>query len=359
MTTIGDYQLGGKIGKGGFAEVYSGTDTRTGERVAIKRLERSSFNPDEQIKREIQAFRKLDHQGVVGYKDHFITPRYVYICMELVSGGELYDYLEKATKFEEERARGYFRQLIEAVEYCHAVGLCHRDLKLENVLVAANGRLKITDFGFSKNMTRAAPKTVVGTALYVAPEVVLNNGEGYDGKGADTWSLGIILYLLTVGRFPFNRGHVGGVGPGMNSRQQDRFRTDNFRAPAHLSPPLVELLRQVLVADPGHRATIEQIKQHPWYTEDGRIPAAPAPIVTPSKAARSVSVEDSSASPAVAWDVLDSPKGDFEQPKEADEPQGFDGFGSDSDDEDDWSGCDVRNQPAGLLDQFSDALRFR
>lgn len=345
--TIGHYTLGGVLGKGGFASVRSGTDTRTGDRVAIKVLERSALNPDDRIRQEIRAFRRLQHRGIVSYKDHFVTPLHTYIVMELVTGGEIYDKLAAKGKFMEDQARTYFRELVEAVEYCHSVGLCHRDLKLENLLVAADGSLKITDFGFSKSMKKN-PKTVVGTALYVAPEVVLQEGSVYDGEAADTWSLGIILYLFAVGRFPFNRGHVGGVGPGMNTRQKDRFRTDNFRAPDHLSTDLEALLRRILCADPALRATIPEIKRSVWYTDGGRWQASSSPAKLPvDEASRDVSGEASGvASPTsgVAWEILDASSAEAallgEQGHDA-----FDGFDSDDSDSDldcDWDAVDVR-----------------
>lgn len=349
------------LGKGGFASVRAGTDTRTGERVAVKVIERNTLNPDERIKQEIRAFRRLQHRSIVRYRDHFVTPRHVYICMELVTGGEIYDKLEKCGKFPEDRAREYFRQLVEGVEYCHAAGLCHRDLKLENLLVHADGSLKITDFGFSKSFTKQNPKTVVGTALYVAPEVVLQEGSVYDGEAADTWSLGIILYLFTVGRFPFNRGHVGGVGPGMNMRQKDRFRTDNFRAPAHLSADLVELLRRVLCADPSRRATISEIKLSRWYTDDGRWPASspkkPTAVLADSDANSIVnSGVASQASPdgGVSWEILEAPAEAALLGAAEEQHQLFDGFDSDTDsdadaDRDDleWAAADIRTAPIG------------
>jgi len=345
MTTIGHYELGRVLGKGGFASVRAGTDTRTGERVAVKILERTTLNPDERIKQEIRAFRRLKHKGIVGYKDHFVTPGHVYICMELVTGGEIYDKLAAHGKFAEDKARKYFREVVESVEYCHKAGLCHRDLKLENVLVADDGSLKITDFGFSKVM-RHNPKSVVGTALYVAPEVVLDEGTVYSGEAADTWSLGIILYLFTVGRFPFNRGHVGGVGPGMATSQKDRFRTDNFRAPPHMSEELEKLLRRILCADPARRATIAEIKQSSWYTDGGKLPAeAPQSPPWSSRQRDSASTSDGTTSPngSVMWDILEGSQA-AEAELLGNPSAAFDAFDSDYDDDDadDWSSVDMR-----------------
>jgi serine/threonine protein kinase len=261
---IGGYRIGRELGKGGFASVRQGMH-EDGSAVAIKVIERGSLNPDDQIRREIRLCKALRHPNIVPYVTHFVTESNVYIVQELVEGGELYDQLEAAGRFDQPRARKCFAQLVEGVEYCHRAGVCHRDLKLENVLVAADGTVKITDFGFSKQFTNGSPKTVVGTALYVAPEVVLRDGMEYNGEASDVWSLGIILYLLTAGRFPFNRGHIGGVAPGMTLRSKEKFRNDNFRVPSHFSEDLTSLLRGILCADPTRRLTIADIRAHRWF----------------------------------------------------------------------------------------------
>ena len=356
---IGPYVLGKQLGSGGFASVREATHESTGERVAIKVIERSSLNPDGQIRSEISLCKKLAScDNIVRYKAHFVTEEAVYLALELVTGGELYDRLEQAGKFSEDKAREYFAQLLDGVEACHAVGVCHRDLKLENVLMDTDGSIKITDFGFSKLFTQGSPRTVVGTALYVAPEVVLQDGGEYSGVAADIWSLGIILYLLTVGRFPFNRGHIGGVAPGMSRSAKERFRNDNFRAMSHMSPPLVGLLRRVLCADPARRANIAEIRQHEWFTgvQDSGTPGgatrpgaavATSPASTPPRpptAARlhtgghvpPVEIEGEDA-PEVEWEVI-SPT--LKAPNSADpyssfRAGGFDDLDTESEEEED------------------------
>jgi len=272
MTTrVGPYRLDRTLGKGGFASVRLGIHD-DGSEDAIKIISRNALNPDQQIKSEIALCKRLQHKNLVAYRSHKVTRKEVYLAMEYVPGGELYDKLEAAGKFTEDKARKIFAQLVDGVDYCHRNGVCHRDLKLENLLVASDGSIRITDFGFSKYFNDAAPKSVVGTALYVAPEIVLQDGQQYCGKSADIWSMGIILYLLTAGRFPFNRGCTGGVCPGMSRRAKDKFRTDNFRVPSHFSAPLTSLLRRILCGDPRQRATMQEIKSHPWW--GGQMPGS-------------------------------------------------------------------------------------
>jgi serine/threonine protein kinase len=133
--------------------------------------------------------------------------------MELARGGELFAKLCEIGKFQEHEARFYWQQLMTGVMYCHMKGLCHRDLKLENLLLDEQGKvLKITDFGFAKFQVDSMPKTILGTAVYVSPEVLEN--KTYDGFLADVWSCGVILYTMIVGNYPFDMGYHGGVGPG-------------------------------------------------------------------------------------------------------------------------------------------------
>jgi len=299
---VGPYVLGRPLGTGGFASVCEATHGQTKERVALKCIERSSLNPDAMIKRETALCRTLKHRNIVAYKSHYVTERAVYLALELAEGGELYDQLEQAGKFTEARARDFFKQLVDGVCYCHTMGVCHRDIKLENLLLSADGTLKITDLGFSTQFTNGSPKSVVGTALYVAPEVVLRDGREYNGEAADVWSMGIILYLLTAGRFPFNRGQVGGVGPGMSRASKERFRNDNFRVFPHFSASLTSLLRRILCADPCRRATIDEIRQHEWYTageknQSAMVGGEVSPVSTPPNQPSSTSGSGDRATP--------------------------------------------------------------
>lgn len=145
---------------------------------------------------------------------------HVYMVLELVTGGELFDRIVASGRLEEAAARVYFQQLVDGVSYCHERGVCHRDLKPENLLLDASGRLKISDFGLSclpeaKGRSMAALRTTCGTPNYVAPEVL--RGEGYDGRAADVWSVGCILYVLVAGSLPFDEPQLGALFAAINS----------------------------------------------------------------------------------------------------------------------------------------------
>ena len=178
-----------------------------------------------------------------------------------MTGGELFDEIVEKGHLEEAQARMYFHQLVDAVSYCHSKGVSHRDLKPENLLVDDNGDLKISDFGLSAlvkgdgNQTRAELlHTTCGTPNYVAPEVLADNG--YDGPAADTWSLGVILYVLLAGFLPFDE-------PTMSALFRKIGKAD-FAYPSWFSQDVRHLIDRILLVDVSKRYSLEQILQHPW-----------------------------------------------------------------------------------------------
>ena len=164
----------------------------------------------------------------------------------------------------------YFQQLMDAVSYCHARGVCHRDLKPENLLLDAAGRLKISDFGLSSipehhGQSMESLQTTCGTPNYVAPEVL--RGAGYDGRSADVWSCGCILYVLAAGTMPFDEPQLGALFLVIANAK--------FNVPAHFSPELRDLITRILTADPKMRISTDQIREHAWFTP-GYVPVATA-----------------------------------------------------------------------------------
>ncbi|CAI0553811.1 unnamed protein product [Linum tenue] len=191
------------IGSGNFGVARLMTDKVTKELVAVKYIERGD-KIDENVQREIINHRSLRHPNIVRFKEVILTPTHLAIVMEYASGGELFERICSAGRFGEDEARFFFQQLISGVSYCHAMQVCHRDLKLENTLLDGSPapRLKICDFGYSKSsVLHSQPKSTVGTPAYIAPEVLLR--QEYDGKIADVWSCGVTLYVMLFGGYPF------------------------------------------------------------------------------------------------------------------------------------------------------------
>jgi 5'-AMP-activated protein kinase catalytic alpha subunit len=202
---VGRYEIGKTLGEGTFGKVKYAVNTDTGEQVAIKILSKAQIqqqNMGAQIKKEITIMKKVAHANVVELKEVLASKSNIFLVLEFIQGGELFDKIVRAGRFDEVTARKYFRQLVGAIAYCHKQNVVHRDLKPENLLLDREENLKISDFGLS-NFARTddlPPEasavdrllhTTCGTPNYVAPEVLAD--KGYDGKTADTWSIGVIL----------------------------------------------------------------------------------------------------------------------------------------------------------------------
>ncbi|MBA0860889.1 hypothetical protein Goshw_022234 [Gossypium schwendimanii] len=170
-------------------------------------------------------------------------------------------YIERGDK-----ARFFFQQLISGVSYCHAMQVCHRDLKLENTLLDGSPapRLKICDFGYSKSsVLHSQPKSTVGTPAYIAPEVLLKPESQYDGKTADVWSCGVTLFVMLVGAYPFEDPDE----PKDIRRTIQRIINVQYSIPdfVQVSPECRHLISRIFVADPTARITIPEIKNHAWF----------------------------------------------------------------------------------------------
>ncbi|KAG4906231.1 hypothetical protein JHK86_054715 [Glycine max] len=168
-------------------------------------------------------------------------------------------YIERGDK-----ARFFFQQLISGVSYCHAMQVCHRDLKLENTLLDGSPapRLKICDFGYSKSsVLHSQPKSTVGTPAYIAPEVLLK--KEYDGKIADVWSCGVTLYVMLVGAYPFEDPEE----PKNFRKTIHRILKVQYSIPdyVHISPECRHLISRIFVADPAQRISIPEIRNHEWF----------------------------------------------------------------------------------------------
>ncbi|KAF8404758.1 hypothetical protein HHK36_009647 [Tetracentron sinense] len=207
LRKVGKYEVGRTIGEGTFAKVKFAQNTETGESVAMKVLDRSTIIKHkmvDQIKREISIMKLVRHPYVVRLHEVLASRTKIYIILEFITGGELFDKIVHQGRLSETESRRYFQQLIDGVDYCHSKGVYHRDLKPENLLLDSEGNLKISDFGLSAFPAQGVSvlHTTCGTPNYVAPEVLSH--KGYDGAIADVWSCGVILYVLMAGYPPFD-----------------------------------------------------------------------------------------------------------------------------------------------------------
>ncbi|KAG5029869.1 hypothetical protein JHK87_013383 [Glycine soja] len=272
------YEAVKDLGAGNFGVARLMRNKETKELVAMKYIERGQ-KIDENVAREIINHRSLRHPNIIRFKeartlfvnllDHLVvlTPTHLAIVMEYAAGGELFERICNAGRFSEDEARYFFQQLISGVHYCHAMQICHRDLKLENTLLDGSPapRLKICDFGYSKSsLLHSRPKSTVGTPAYIAPEVL--SRREYDGKLADVWSCGVTLYVMLVGAYPFEDQD----DPRNFRKTIQRIMAVQYKIPdyVHISQDCRHLLSCIFVANPLRRISLKEIKNHPWFLKN-------------------------------------------------------------------------------------------
>ncbi|XP_058074437.1 CBL-interacting protein kinase 24-like [Magnolia sinica] len=260
---VGKYEVGRTIGEGTFAKVKFAQNMETGESVAMKVLAKSTILKHkmvDQIKREISIMKIVRHPNIVRLHEVLASRTKIYIILEFVTGGELFDKIVHQGRLGENESRRYFQQLLDAVAYCHSKGVYHRDLKPENLLLDSQGNLKISDFGLSALPQQGVGllHTTCGTPNYVAPEVLSH--QGYDGSAADVWSCGVILYVLMAGYLPFDETDLPTLYTKINAAE--------FSCPPWISPGAESLIHRILDPNPKIRIKIEGIRSDAWFKKN-------------------------------------------------------------------------------------------
>nr|XP_014122204.1 serine/threonine-protein kinase BRSK2 isoform X3 [Zonotrichia albicollis] len=243
------------------------------------------------VEREIAILKLIEHPHVLKLHDVYENKKYLYLVLEHVSGGELFDYLVKKGRLTPKEARKFFRQIISALDFCHSHSICHRDLKPENLLLDEKNNIRIADFGMaSLQVGDSLLETSCGSPHYACPEVI--RGEKYDGRKADVWSCGVILFALLVGALPFDDD---------NLRQLlEKVKRGVFHMPHFIPPDCQNLLRGMIEVDASKRLTLEHIQKHIWYIGGKNEPEPEQPIPRKVQIRSLPSLED------IDPDVLDS-----------------------------------------------------
>jgi len=178
--------------------------------VAIKSINKTYFSEDSQTKKvmqEVIILKQTRQRNIVRLYEYFETQKHILFVIELCAGGDLLNYVRKRRQLKEDVAKSVFKQLIDGLAYCHSKAILHRDIKLDNILLAWNGEIKICDFGVSKTVKRGEKMTEqCGTPAYIAPEILLDRG--YEGFSIDIWSAGVVLYAMLYGTVPFKANNM-------------------------------------------------------------------------------------------------------------------------------------------------------
>lgn len=264
---IGPWKLGKTLGRGATGRVLLGVHSVTGQKAAVKVVSKLELNEEYEkpgdgeagllpygIEREIIIMKLLTHPNVLRLYDVWETSKALYLVLEYVEAGELFDLLVERGPLHEQEAVKYFRQIVLGTAYCHALGICHRDLKPENLLLDSALNVKLADFGMAALESQGRLlETLCGLPHYAAPEIV--SGLKYHGAASDVWLCGVILFALLTGRLPFDDENIRNL--------LLKVQAGSFDMPPELSPEAQHLLRRMLTVDPARRITTPDVLAHP------------------------------------------------------------------------------------------------
>lgn len=212
---------------------------------------------------QIVALKNLDCENIVQLKSVLRSSQNIWIVMECLGGGSLLDCLMSYGRFDEEQSRMYIHQIVTGIEFCHAHSIFHRDLKPDNILLSTDLlTVKVADFGLATLVEKDSEEwrnSRCGSIQYAAPELFSPQNQSYLPGPIDIWGIGLLLYIMVAGFPPFQDG--------VNANLIQKITSAVVKFPPWFSPSLKDLIRKILKIDPAQRLTIQQIKEHEWYTE--------------------------------------------------------------------------------------------
>jgi serine/threonine protein kinase len=254
--SLKDIDVGRRLGAGKFGAVYVARERRTGFIFALKVLDKQQLikhRVEHQLRREIEIQSHCRHVNILRLYSFFHDEKRVYLMLEMAPGGELYALLQSRGTFSEARSAWYFKQMAEAIQYCHTKHIIHRDIKPENILIGLKDTLKIADFGWAVHAPSSRRETFCGTLDYLPPEMVKNNK--YHSR-VDVWGLGVLLYEFLIGKPPFEDSSEKGT--------YKKIKSVNPVFPPHISKEAKDLVTRLLHKNPTERLTLEDVMKHPW-----------------------------------------------------------------------------------------------
>lgn len=257
------YKLLTEIGSGTFGKVWLAEHLPSGCQIAIKILEKNKIIDEsdvERVTRELKIAQSISHPHLVQLYHLLETSEYVFLVMEYLQGGELYDYIVSKKRLNEEECFMFLVQILSSVEYLHSLNIAHRDLKPENLLLDKERKtIKLVDFGLGRFYdTGVKIETACGSPCYAPPEML--SKLKYDPLKADIWSLGIVLFAMLAGYLPFDDEDTDFL--------YQKIIEGRFIMPGSVSLDAADLLSKIIQTDPSTRITIAEIKKHPWWVRN-------------------------------------------------------------------------------------------
>lgn len=256
-----DYVIGKELGRGRFSTVCECVNKTTTVHYAVKIIEKAKIEPEEKalLRTEIAVLKLVNHPNIIKMEGIYETRSHMYIVMEKLTGGELFERIVGRPRFTEDEAAKLIRPLLESVSYLHDLGIVHRDIKPENVLCGDNlDEVKIADFGLSKMVLPTEKMdTACGTLSYVAPEVLTRQGYGQE---ADLWSIGVILFLILCGKLPFDGANHDEI---INATIKAEIKVASA-VWAALSEDARDIIKKMLHKDPKERISARAALRHPF-----------------------------------------------------------------------------------------------
>ena len=269
MDQIGPYEFVKFLSAGPTGRVFECRNVTNGEAVSCKVIDVNNIKNDDffnHFKNELIIHSQIRHPGITQLKDVLVDEKFIYVILERCVGGDLNDLVLDEGGLPENRARHYFKHIMGAISYIHNLGIAHRDIKLENILVTSQDDAKLTDFGLCKQASTDSPmmKTTCGTLVYSAPEIIRE--EPYNGMIADIWSAGVVLYAMVSNHFPWVSDP--NLPPDRMVAETARQIQEGDIPLPNVTYELQDLISSMLTVDPSDRPTAEDVLQHPWMEMD-------------------------------------------------------------------------------------------
>lgn len=258
--SINEFKILNELGSGGYSVVYLARHIKTGKKYALKCATKYKKGKDRshRTRQEIEVLSDMRHNNVIRLSGWFEDEKTIYLVLQYVSGGDLSKFFRETLPGRDDASK-IILQLVEALKYCHKHGIIHRDMKLENVLIRRDMSVKITDFGLCaiRKYDTEHFDDEVGTARYTSPELL--EGYGY-GDSVDIWGIGIILFMLLTGKYPFDGSSRKSIFKRIKNKHIDYNRFN-------LSETEIHLLKRLLCKNPRYRMKLDDIPKHPWFRQ--------------------------------------------------------------------------------------------